>query len=126
MIGGSGRMKIDDDLVQLQEWDVLRVPPGTWRGYEARPEGLELIVYGPPNLGEVRATTSRASAAGGLTSAGSDLLQLAPRARRRHRQTCTRAPCDRPPLTSSTISVTGVSPSIAQARWVAVRPQSLG
>ena len=28
-----------------------RVPPGTWRGYEAGPEGLELLVVGAPNLG---------------------------------------------------------------------------
>ena len=29
-----------------------RVPPGTWRGYEAGPEGLEIIVIGAPNLGD--------------------------------------------------------------------------
>ena len=29
-----------------------RVPPGTWRGYEAGPEGLEILVFGAPNLGE--------------------------------------------------------------------------
>jgi len=53
VVRGSGRMKLDDEVVELQEWDVVRVPPGTWRGYEAGPEGLELIVYGAPNLGEV-------------------------------------------------------------------------
>ena len=53
VVRGSGRMKLDDQIVELQEWDVVRVPPGTWRGYEAGPEGLELIVYGAPNLGEV-------------------------------------------------------------------------
>ena len=51
VVRGSGRMKLDDEIVELQEWDVVRVPPGTWRGYEAGPEGLELIVYGAPNLG---------------------------------------------------------------------------
>ena len=30
----------------------MRVPPGTWRGYEAGPGGLEIIVIGAPNLGE--------------------------------------------------------------------------
>ena len=35
-----------------KQWDVVRVPPGTWRGYEAGPEGLELLVVGAPNLGE--------------------------------------------------------------------------
>src|SRR5438045_8961781 len=45
-------MKLDDEIVELKEWDVVRVPPGTWRGYEAGPEGLEIIVIGAPNLGE--------------------------------------------------------------------------
>ena len=31
-----------------------RIPPGTWRGYEAGPEGLEILVFGAPNLGEDR------------------------------------------------------------------------
>jgi len=52
VVRGSGRMKLDDEIVELKEWDVVRVPPGTWRGYEAGPEGLELIVFGAPNLGE--------------------------------------------------------------------------
>ena len=51
-VRGSGRMKLDDEVVELEEWDVVRVPPGTWRGYEAGPEGLELLVVGAPNLGE--------------------------------------------------------------------------
>ena len=29
-----------------------RVPPGAWRGYEAGPEGLEILVIGAPNLGD--------------------------------------------------------------------------
>jgi hypothetical protein len=41
--GPGGRMK---------EWDAVRVPPGTWRGYEAGPDGLGLLVVGSPNLGE--------------------------------------------------------------------------
>ena len=49
---GSGRMKVDDEIVELGEWDAVRVPPGTWRGYEAGPEGLEILVIGAPNLGE--------------------------------------------------------------------------
>ena len=68
VVRGSGRMKLDDEIVKLNEWDAVRVPPGTWRGYEAGPEGLEILVIGAPNLGEARAKTSRASATGGLTS----------------------------------------------------------
>lgn len=52
VVGGSGRMKLDDEVVDLRKWDAVRVPPGTWRGYEAGTEGLELLVFGAPNLGE--------------------------------------------------------------------------
>ena len=52
VVRGSGRMKLDDEIVELEEWDAVRVPPGTWRGYEAGPEGLELLVIGAPNLGD--------------------------------------------------------------------------
>ena len=52
VLRGSGRMKLDDDIVELRKWDAVRVPPGVWRGYEAGPEGLEILVIGAPNLGE--------------------------------------------------------------------------
>jgi len=37
VLRGSGRMKLDDEIVELKEWDAVRVPPGTRRGYEAGP-----------------------------------------------------------------------------------------
>jgi gentisate 1,2-dioxygenase len=40
---GGGRMAVDDEMIELREWDAVRVPPGSWRGYEAGPEGLELM-----------------------------------------------------------------------------------
>jgi mannose-6-phosphate isomerase-like protein (cupin superfamily) len=52
VVRGSGRMKLDEEIVELAEWDAVRVPPGTWRGYEAGPDGLEILVVGAPNLGE--------------------------------------------------------------------------
>jgi mannose-6-phosphate isomerase-like protein (cupin superfamily) len=52
VVRGGGRMKVDDEIIELTEWDAVRVPPGTWRGYEAGPEGLEILVIGAPNLGE--------------------------------------------------------------------------
>jgi mannose-6-phosphate isomerase-like protein (cupin superfamily) len=51
VLRGSGRMKLDDEIVELSRWDAVRVAPGTWRGYEAGPEGLEILVIGAPNLG---------------------------------------------------------------------------
>ena len=52
VVRGSGRMKLDDEIVELEEWDAVRVPPGTWRGYEAGPAGLEILVIGAPKVGE--------------------------------------------------------------------------
>ncbi len=52
VVGGGGRMKLDDEVVELRQWDAVRVPPGTWRGYEAGPDGLEILVIGAPHLGE--------------------------------------------------------------------------
>jgi mannose-6-phosphate isomerase-like protein (cupin superfamily) len=52
VVGGSGRMKLDDEIIEVIKWDVVRVPPGTWRGYEAGPQGLEILVFGAPSLGE--------------------------------------------------------------------------
>ena len=52
VVRGSGRIKVDDEIVALREWDAVRVPPGSWRGYEAGPDGLEILVIGAPNLGE--------------------------------------------------------------------------
>jgi mannose-6-phosphate isomerase-like protein (cupin superfamily) len=52
VVRGSGRMKVDEEILDLAEWDAVRVPPGSWRGYEAGPDGLKLLVIGAPNLGD--------------------------------------------------------------------------
>jgi mannose-6-phosphate isomerase-like protein (cupin superfamily) len=52
VVRGGGRMKLDDEIVELRQWGAVRVPPGTWRGYEAGPDGLEILVVGAPNLGD--------------------------------------------------------------------------
>ena len=52
VVGGSGRMKLDDEVIDVGKWDAVRIPPGTWRGYEAGPDGLDLLISGAPHLGE--------------------------------------------------------------------------
>jgi len=52
VVRGSGRMRLHEEIVEVKEWDVVRVPPGTWRGYEGGHDGLEILVFGAPNLGE--------------------------------------------------------------------------
>ena len=46
VVGGSGRAKLDDDVVELSVWDVLRVAPAVARSFEAGPEGLDVICIG--------------------------------------------------------------------------------
>jgi quercetin dioxygenase-like cupin family protein len=46
VVGGSGRIKLGDELKELRRWDVVRVAPQTARGFEGGPEGLELIAIG--------------------------------------------------------------------------------
>ncbi len=46
VIGGAGRAKLDDELVELTAGDVLRIPPQTARGFEAGDDGLEVLAFG--------------------------------------------------------------------------------
>jgi uncharacterized cupin superfamily protein len=46
VIAGSGWIRVDDELQPLARWDVVRVAPEAIRGFEAGPEGLELIAAG--------------------------------------------------------------------------------
>ena len=48
-VRGSGRMKLDDGIVELKQWHAVRVPPGTWRGLRSLPRPM--IVIGAPSLG---------------------------------------------------------------------------
>jgi mannose-6-phosphate isomerase-like protein (cupin superfamily) len=46
VVSGSGRVKLGDEVVELRQWDVLRVAPEVVRSFEAGPEGIELIAIG--------------------------------------------------------------------------------
>jgi mannose-6-phosphate isomerase-like protein (cupin superfamily) len=47
VLAGSGRVKLDDELVELGPLDAVRVAPGTARTFEAGSEGLEVLIFGP-------------------------------------------------------------------------------
>ena len=51
LVSGSARMKLEDEIVELRQWDAVRVPKETTRGVEAGPDGAEFIVVGAPNTG---------------------------------------------------------------------------
>jgi quercetin dioxygenase-like cupin family protein len=46
VVGGSGRARLDDQVVELSAWDVLRVAPAVVRSFEAGPESLDVICIG--------------------------------------------------------------------------------
>jgi quercetin dioxygenase-like cupin family protein len=46
VIGGSGRAKLDDEIIELKVSDALRVAPTVVRSFEAGPDGLDLICIG--------------------------------------------------------------------------------
>ena len=45
-IAGSGRVKIENEIRDVRQWDAIRVAPGTARAFEGGPDGLELVVIG--------------------------------------------------------------------------------
>lgn len=51
LVGGSARIKLDDEVIDLEPWDTVRIPKETIRNVEAGPEGAELILIGAPNTG---------------------------------------------------------------------------
>jgi mannose-6-phosphate isomerase-like protein (cupin superfamily) len=51
VVSGGGRAKLDDEVIDVGQWDVIRVPPETMRAFEAGPEGAEIIAVGAPNTG---------------------------------------------------------------------------
>jgi quercetin dioxygenase-like cupin family protein len=46
VVRGSGRVKVDDDVVELSEWDAIRFGKDTMRNMEAGPDGIEYVAFG--------------------------------------------------------------------------------
>ena len=51
VVSGRVRVKLEDEIVELKEWDAIRVPKETMRGFEAGPEGVEIVAVGAPHTG---------------------------------------------------------------------------
>ncbi|MBA2461000.1 MAG: cupin domain-containing protein [Actinobacteria bacterium] len=49
VISGSARVKLDDEVVELKQWDAVRIPAGTMRALEGGPDGAEVLAFGAPN-----------------------------------------------------------------------------
>lgn len=47
ILSGGGRVRLDDDTVELKPLDVVRCAPQVVRSFAAGPDGLELLAFGP-------------------------------------------------------------------------------
>jgi uncharacterized cupin superfamily protein len=47
VLSGSGRVKLDDDIEDIRALDAIRVAPAVTRAFEAGPDGLQLLAFGP-------------------------------------------------------------------------------
>jgi mannose-6-phosphate isomerase-like protein (cupin superfamily) len=52
VISGSGRIKLDDEIVDVERLDAIRIAPGVTRALEADDEGLEYLAFGPHHEGD--------------------------------------------------------------------------
>lgn len=52
VLAGSGRVKLDDDIFDIRRLDAIRVAPATTRAFEAGPDGLEFVAFGPHRAGD--------------------------------------------------------------------------
>jgi mannose-6-phosphate isomerase-like protein (cupin superfamily) len=49
VVSGSARVAVGDEVVELGQWDAIRIPPQTIHGMEAGPDGAEILAFGAPN-----------------------------------------------------------------------------
>ena len=46
VVRGSARIKVEDEIVELAEWDAIRFGKDTMRAVEAGPDGVEYLAFG--------------------------------------------------------------------------------
>ncbi len=47
VLSGSGRVKLDSEVVELRPFDAVRIPGPVTRAFEADSDGLEILAFGP-------------------------------------------------------------------------------
>ena len=52
VLSGAGRLKLDDDVVEIRTMDAIRVAPQVARSFEAESDGLALLAFGPRHEGD--------------------------------------------------------------------------
>jgi uncharacterized cupin superfamily protein len=52
VLAGFGRMKLDDEVIEVEALDAIRVSPEVTRAFEAGPEGIEVLAVGARHDGD--------------------------------------------------------------------------
>ncbi len=52
VLNGSGRMKLDEEIIELETLDAIRVSPEVTRAFEAGSDGLEVLAVGVRHDGD--------------------------------------------------------------------------
>jgi mannose-6-phosphate isomerase-like protein (cupin superfamily) len=52
VLSGSGRVKLDDDIEEITAMDAIRVSPTVTRAFEAGPDGMQVLAFGPHRSGD--------------------------------------------------------------------------
>jgi len=52
VLAGSGRVKLDDEIVAIERLDAIRVAPSVTRAFEAGPDGIEVLALGARHEGD--------------------------------------------------------------------------
>ncbi len=64
ILAGTGRLRIDDEIAEVRQLDAIRIAPSSARAFEAGPDGLEFVVFGPHHTGDAVMDPDFWSAAG--------------------------------------------------------------
>ncbi len=48
VISGSGELLLDGEVIELRQWDLVRVAPEVVRAFAGGPDGLEIVAVGGP------------------------------------------------------------------------------
>jgi quercetin dioxygenase-like cupin family protein len=52
VVRGDGLFKLDDEIIEVETLDAIRVSPKVTRAFEAGDDGLEVLVFGPRRDGD--------------------------------------------------------------------------
>jgi len=52
VLSGSGRLKLDDEIIEVETLDAIRVAPEVTRAFEAGSDGIEVLAVGARHDGD--------------------------------------------------------------------------